>query len=338
MLSVAWLTHAVNVALLGRVMRACGLSWVAVVFAQVAFGLPPANIETLAWTVQWSAVLSVMFMLLALDGFFRAPTGPASFAWAAASALSFSRGVLAGPLLALGSLWPGGDRAPAGPAKRAIRAACYLLPAAAVAALIAVLATGNHQHMKGHWGEAAAFGTWYYCLNPAYHLLSVESWGWRTVVLLGLCKLALAGWAILRSQGRQRLLFVLLVAFDLGNAALLGIGRYHTGLLATVSSRYQYASLIGIAPLAGFWASRQWDRIPLPAVLRSLAASVLLAAGALHLCRQWGGELDPFTDSRGTESRRILLLEANPDPHSVPGIPGLPMDRARAIIAKYGLH
>jgi hypothetical protein len=107
MVATVWLTHALNVALLGRVMRTCGLSWVAVICAQVAFGLSPANIETLAWTVQWSAVLSVTFMLLAFDGFFRAPSGPASFAWSAASALSFSRGVLAGPLLALGSLWPG---------------------------------------------------------------------------------------------------------------------------------------------------------------------------------------------------------------------------------------
>src|ERR1035438_5327332 len=95
MVATVWLTHALNVALLGRVMRTCGLSSVAVICAQVAFGLSPANIETLAWTVQWSAVLSVTFMLLAFDGFFRAPSGPASFAWSAASALCTSRRICA---------------------------------------------------------------------------------------------------------------------------------------------------------------------------------------------------------------------------------------------------
>lgn len=338
MITLVWLTHALNVALLGRVMRACALPWPAVILAQIAFGLTPANLETLGWSVQWSAVLSATFMLLALDGFLRSPSGPGSFVWSAASALSFSRGVLAGPVLAVGCLWPGGGGGRVPPGRIAARVALYVLPSVGVGALIAALSTGNEHHMSGHWGEAAVFGAWYYCLNPAYLLFSVASLGWRTAAVLGICKLAIVGWSLLRSQGRQRLLFALLVAFDLGNAALLGIGRYHTGLAAAASSRYQYASLIGFAPLAAFWLSRQWDRIPVGAAFRGICAAGILAALAVHLCRLWPGTLAPFSESRGAESRRILLAEPNPDPNSVPGIPGLPMDRARELIAKYNLH
>src|SRR5580698_1238446 len=54
MIAIVWLTHGLNVALLGRVMRTCGLSWSAVFIAQVVFGLTAANCETLGWSVQWS--------------------------------------------------------------------------------------------------------------------------------------------------------------------------------------------------------------------------------------------------------------------------------------------
>jgi hypothetical protein len=338
MIAIVWLTHAVNVALLGRLMRTCGLSWVAVILAQAVFGLTPANLETLAWSVQWSAVLSVTFMLLAFGAFFRVPPRASSFGWAAASALSFSRGVLTGPLLALACLWPDRGAAPLRPARRAVFVAGYVLPAVGVALMIAALATGNHRHMGGHVGEAAAFGAWYYCLNPAHYLLSFESLGWHTVAALGLCKLSLAGWAIVRSQGRQRLLFALLVAFDLGNAVLLGIGRYHIGLPASLASRYQYASLIGIMPLVGFWFSRQWSRLSVPITLREISAFAVLAACAFGLCRQWPAVLDPFTAARGTESRRVLLGESDAGEHGVPGIPRMETDRAKFLISKYKLH
>jgi hypothetical protein len=337
MIVLVWLTHGLNVALLGRVMRACGLPWVAVAVALMAFGLTAANFETLAWSVQWSAVLSSTFMLLAIDAFLRAPFGLASYGWATASALSFSRGVLTGGMLACAGLWPATGAA-GRPSGRKLRALAYLVPSVGVALLIATMATGNHRHMSGHFGEAAAYGTWNYCLNPAHRLLSVDSNGWRTVVFLGLCKLALAAWAIARGRGRQRILFVLLVAFDVGNAALLGVGRYHTGLPTAVASRYQYASLIGIAPLAGFWVARLWDRIPAPAVLRSAAAMALLFAVAVLMIRQWPDELEGFTFSRGTQSRETLLEDPHPDPHSVPGMPYLDVSRAKALIKKYDLH
>jgi hypothetical protein len=336
MVVLVWLTHACNVVLLGRVMRAYGIGWLAVLFTQAVFGLTSGNLETLAWTVQWSAVLSVTFMLFALERLLAAPFTAAAALGSAASALSFSRGVLTGPLVVLGSLFPEANRAPAAAGRRlAFRAGC-LLSAAVVALLIDLLARGNHHHMAGHLGQAAAFGAWYYGLNPAHDLFSVESMGWRTVVILGLGKVALIAWALARSRGRPRMLFALLVAFDLGNAALLGIGRFHTGFAATVSSRYQYASLIGILPLAGYWLEAQWDRMPVSPTLRRAAAMAALGVGMGLMVRNWSGVLDSFTVWRGTDSRQALLAASGPGP--VPGIPTMTRERARELIAKYHLH
>lgn len=336
MIVLLWLTHGLVVALLGKVMRRCGLSWAAVALAQILLGLAPANAETLCWSVQWSAVLSVAFMLLALDAFLARPFGPGSFAWVGASALSFSRGVMSGVLLAAAGLWPGQGAGAKG-ARRAALCAGYLAIAVAVAAVITLFSSGNHRHMAGHWGEAAVYGIWYYCLNPAQRMLGVESWGWHTVALLGALKCALVAWALLRSGGRTRMLFALLVASDLGNALLLGIGRYHTGIETAVSSRYEYASLIGIAPLLGYWAAGMLGKVRLPAALRASAAAAALAVLAVAFCRQWRSEIGFYSEWRGSEPRRILLVEPHPGDHAVPGIPFMETDRAKAIIRKYGL-
>jgi hypothetical protein len=145
-------------------------------------------------------------------------------------------------------------------------------------------------------------------------------------------------WSLARSSGRTRALFIVLLAFDFGNTFLLGIGRYHTGLLASVSSRYQYGSLIAVIPSAGFVFSRMWARLPAPESVRRLGLAVLFTAMVWCLCRQWPDDLEGFTTSRGTESRRILITDPNPEPHAVPGFPGFPTERAKALIAKYNLH
>ncbi|HEY4988330.1 MAG TPA: hypothetical protein VII09_00910 [Opitutaceae bacterium] len=339
MITLVWLTHACNVMLLGRLMRTCGLAWGAVLLAQIVFALTSANLETLGWSVQWSAVLAVTFMFLALNGLFRSRLSWAPAGWAAASALSFSRGVITGLLLALGALWPGRDGLGGRLPRRLAFAAACAVPSVVVGALIALLApSGNQGHMAGHWGDAAVFGSWYYCLNPGLRLLGVESWGPRTVVAMGLVKFALMAWTLARSRGRTRLFFLILFAFDLANAALLGIGRYHTGLGAAVSSRYQYASLIGIMPAAGFLLSEACGRIPGPRALRGAALACLLGLAALGAYRGWSDALEPFTTTRGTDSRSLLLSDQPGGANPVPGFPGFSIVRTRALIAKYHLH
>ena len=338
MITLVWLAHALNVALLGRMMRSAGLSWTAVFFAQFLFGLAPANLETLSWSVQGSSVLSITFMLLAMDAGLRGRGLWRQVAWVALSALSFSRGVVTGPVAALGRLI-GAERGRSVRVQTRTRAAAVLLlPSIGVAALIALLAAGNHQHMRGHWAEAALFGLWYLCANPTHTLLSVESLGWHTVAILGLLKMALVVWSLARSTGPLRVLFLMLVAFEIGDAVLLGIGRYHTGLGAALASRYQYASLLGIAPMAGFGFSRLCAAIPGGrAAGRGVAALVLIVSG-LALVTAWPTVLEPFTTWRGTQSRRVLLVDPAPRSDAVPGIPAMRMDRARTLIEKYGLH
>lgn len=338
MLTIVWLTHALNVALFGRLMRAAGLAWAAVLVAQLAFALTPGNIETLGWSVQWSAILSVTFMLLALDCAFRSTDIRGPVGWSAASALSFSRGVLTG-FLAAGALlllhWRSlGERR-----RRLAFAGACVAPSVAVALVITVIVPSvSRSHMAGHWGAAAMFGAWYYCVNPMHHLFDIDSWGPRTTVLLGLLKVALVAWSLARSTGRTRALFAVLLAFDLGNATLLGIGRYQTGLLASVSSRYQYGSLVAVLPAAGFLFSRLWARLPAPESVRRLGLAALLVAAGWTMCRQWPVDLAVFVGPRGTENRRILISDPDPGPYSVPWFPGFPTQRAKDLIAKYNLH
>jgi hypothetical protein len=128
------------------------------------------------------------------------------------------------------------------------------------------------------------------------------------------------------------------LAFDLGNAVLLGVGRYHTGILTAVSSRYQYASLAAVLPAAALALDQLRLGLRIPTGLRRplLATGGLALAGGLIVC--WPIEVDHFTRWRGIDSRRILFEDPNPDPHGVPGIPFMPMDRAKELIAKYHLH
>lgn len=339
MMVLVWVTHAVNVWILGRLMRNCGVSWSGTLLAQALFGLAPANIESLAWSVQWSAILSETFLLLALDGFFRKRGSWLVVAWSAGSAFTFSRGALTGCLLAAAALVPG-PGAPSGRSfpKRIGWAAAYAAPALAAALVIMVFSGGNHRHMAGNFGQAAIFGAWYFSLSPVHCLLSVESWGWRTVILLGLLKVSLAAFCFARSRGDTRRLFAVLVLLDLGNAVLLGIGRFHTGLAATISSRYQYAALTSWAPLAGFAFSSFLGAMRLGPSPRAAAAACLILFSSLAMCQNWERELIVFTTERGVHSRQIVLLDPHPDSFSVPGIPFMPMWRARELVARYNLH
>jgi hypothetical protein len=124
----------------------------------------------------------------------------------------------------------------------------------------------------------------------------------------------------------------------MGNAILLGIGRYHTGLPQAVSSRYQYAALVGILPLAGFWLALQWERIPTSQTPRRVILAAALALAAACMCLRWPAELDPFTAGRGTEARRSVSAAPGRGDGRVPGSPGISMERAQELIAKYHLH
>lgn len=342
MLVLLWLTHAANTALLGRLLRRAGNGWFVVVFCQVVFALCAANIETLAWTVQWSAVLATTFLLLGLDGFLAAPQPSGRrLSWlavcTAGSALCFSRGVLTGAVLALACLLPEANRFSRPSARQLFCALLCLLPAIITAAVIILFASGNHQHPDaGRFWSAANYALWYFCLNPLHRLVEVDSWGPRTVAFLGLAKLALVAWCLWRSCGTVRTLLILLLAFDLGNSALLGLGRFHTGLETTISSRYQYGALLAGLPFLAIWLE-SLGRL-LPSWARTAAASLLLLGAGWYVMRAWPIEARTYAAERGSVARRLLTEPQSLTQDAVPGIPSMSTTRAKELAARFDLH
>lgn len=348
MLWLLWLTHALNTVLFGRLLLRSGLPWFATAVTLVLFALPTANLETLGWSVQWSAVLATTFLLLGLLWHERIAhrSDPGAFrryaplmAAAALSACCFSRGVLTGAVLALATLLPALlARERTGWVRRIGLAGLCLAPSVAVALIIVQFSGGNHQHMAGHVGQAVQFGLGFFLLNPAFLLLELN-WSTDTLWLAGGLKVAVVAGGLWLASPRVRLLLLLLLAYDLGNAVLLGIGRYHTGIMATLSSRYYYSSLLATLPFAALLLGEAVDRLVARPRGRQFAAAVLLAALTWHCFRGWPRDLPGFVGERGTELRRTMAAPvAAGAKATVPALDFMHVERGKALIRAYNLH
>ncbi|MBI2497030.1 MAG: hypothetical protein HYV75_03600 [Opitutae bacterium] len=198
---------------------------------------------------------------------------------------------------------------------------------------------GNHRHMAGHWIEAVEFGLGYFLLNPGYLLAGSSEPGPARLVLLAVIKLSLIIWALRHAAGRTRGLLVLFLAYDLGNAVLLGIGRYHTGFLSALSSRYNYSSLLATLPCLGLLLSCLADRVVARLRFRPLAAGLLLAGLAWHCLQGWPAELAGFIGWRGTAMRQLIQAPATSDPGAtLPALDFMHVERAKALARAYNLH
>ena len=346
MIAALWLTHALNTALFARLLRTAGFGFTATAFAAALFALAAANIETLAWSVQWSALLAITFFLLAALILVPRINAGIALRWpalaglallSAASALAFARGVLTGGALAAIVLLPLGAAPRAWPARLRVAAAC-LLPAAAVALTIFLVSPGNHRSLGEHWREMAQFGVCYWAATPLHRLLASVTWHWPIVLALGALKLALVISVFRHATRSQRVLLVLLLVLDLGNACLLGIGRHHTGLPAANSERYYYMALLCTLPFLAL-AFDAWLRaLPTPRLRTAFAAGLGLAL-AWQVARDWPQAAENFAAGRGRNTRELLLRQPNPPAeNAVPGIPFLPTKRARELIELYRLH
>lgn len=348
MLWAMWLTHAANTVLFGRVLLRAGFGWWVTLPSVAVFALTAANIEALGWAATFSGLLSVLFLLLALDWIARHPVECGrSFSLrlhlpvallVAASSCSFVRGVVAGPLAALALLLPAlvtGDRP--GLARRLPGAAFCLLPALLVAGLIRVYSPGNHHALAGHEGAILEFGSSFFLLNPAQSVLGAPLHPAVILALAGL-KVTVVLAALSRSRGRARELLWLLLAYDLGVALLVGIGRFHTGFESSLSSRYQYTSLITTLPFVFAAAEQAWLALPARRRLPRLAVAALLALAGACLAG-WPAALRPFVQWRGTEQRALLAQPATDDPDArVPALEIMHVERAKAVVRAFGLH
>ena len=197
--------------------------------------------------------------------------------------------------------------------------------------------SGNHQQLGGHWGEVLQFGACYFLLNPG-HVLGNTSLHPAMLLVLALGKIGVIAAALFLSRGRVRQLLLLLLAYDLGNSVLIGIGRYHTGFLASLSSRYQYSSLLATLPFAALLLSAALDRLP-RVRLHPWVATLLLILLAGWCLWGWPAELKTFTAWRGTEMRQLLAAPATSDPAArVPALEFMHVERAKALQRAYNLH
>jgi hypothetical protein len=349
MLVLLWLTHALNIALFGRLLSRAGFGWFPVLAAQLVFGLSVANLETLGWSVQWSAVLATAFLLGALLWLEMNAAAPRIWTMKlhgilllliTASACSFSRGVLTGGVVALALLLPLlAESKPVVSWPRVWPALLCAAPAALVMLAIGFFAHGNHEQMAGHGGEMLAYGLYFFLLNPFQALLDINPWGPAAVLWLGALKCALIFFVLRRTSGRKRALLLVLLAYDLGNAVLLGIGRYHTGLETAVSSRYCYSSLLATLPFAAAAIEFLLQRRPLPAVVHHMTIAVILLGLIAHSLRGWPAPLNEFCNWRGSGLRQLFSDEsAARTGAKVPALEFMPVSRAKELIRAYNLH
>jgi hypothetical protein len=347
MLAMLWLTHAGCAVLFARLLHRAGFSQPTSAAAVLVFALTPTNLETLGWATQWSAILATVFLLLGLWWLERHREETATFSarvhlplivFAAASACSFSRGVLTGAVLALGLFLPlllAADwRALA---RRVPTALLCLLPPLAVAAMIKLGSSGLHQQLGENLGRSLEYGLSYFLLNP-WHSLLGGSLHPGTLLVVAALKVGLMTAALWLATGRVRQVLLLLLAYDLGSAVLLGIGRHDTGFMATMSSRYQYSSLLASLPFAAVVLDALLTRLPAERLRLGTAVSVLVLLAGLCL-RGWPATLADFTGWRGTDLRRLIAAPATSDPSvRVPALEFMHIERAKALQRTYNLH
>jgi hypothetical protein len=310
-----WITHVLSLLLLAKILRQCEAPPAATVCAVLTFGMPWSNIESLAWSTQWTGVLSSAAYLVAWLCVLRLAGGrgaaprwamPVYLAALVAAPLCHARGILNG--LAIGgcllvcksfvrdrSVW-------------ALLCAGSFAAAAGVGAIyfIALPERGVVLH-PGAFKQMAGFSLYYLALNPALHLLllPVQQPGWSVVTLLGALKAAILARGFAVSSRKVRPFLLSLILLDLGYAAILGVGRFHTGPGAAVSSRYQYMSLLCFAPFLGMTLDDLLRRIGRRRA-RQVWTAAVLTAWALLLLWPWRREMAWWSRWRGSDIRQIV--------------------------------
>jgi len=323
MICLLWATHLANCLLLGWLLARFSAPPAAIAFAVLTFGLAWSNIETLGWSVQWGSQLALLFFLVAWHWLLHIIGGGGGVAGYAlclvASALTSSRGIISGLLLGLFLLFTAGHRG-----QKMFLCGVSVTPTLlATLAMVALVGHGSYANLPSGLSYAAH----YYLLNPLYHLVSIPH---KTVSILALCfygfvKIGVIVWALRKADERLRPLLLALVAFDLLNAVALGFGRYHTGINTSVSSRYQYISLLCFGPAAGLLVARS----------RLLLQAALFLVWVPILAYPWNRHAPRWAGWRGSEIRDRLAKVPDSD-HFDPS--SLTAGRARALTRLYQLH
>lgn len=324
MIALLWLTHLAIALLFGHILRRAGLPANGAAFAVLMFALPWTQMETLGWSMQWSAQLGLLFFFAAwsiLLGILENPRTPpvATGIYALcilAGGLCSARSIIAGAILAVFVLLSGTSR------KHQSLCAISLLPPAAL-----IFAMWLYVPRQGASLGAASYAAHYFFLNPLYLLISFpgRAVDTRALLLFGTAKVLFIAWALFTANRKSFAVLLTLLAFDALTAASLGYARSYTELATTVSSRYQYISLLCFAPFAGvaFMGLRR------DAQVLSLLASICLFG------YPWRTHVPLWAKQRGADIRFAIERKAGGgrfDPSS------LTASQARELIRRYELH
>jgi len=324
-----WLTHFLICLAFGWLLIRLRVPGAAAGFAVLTFGLPSSNIETLAWSMQWTGQLDILFFLLAWHALLTILGRRAVVGWyfwyvfcLFAGALCSSRGIVCGMMLGLFIVLTGDAR------HRIWLCLISLVPTALLVLATWLFVPPFEQTQVGYF----TYSLNYLLLNPLFSLfpfgltpIGMDAADPSLVVLFGATKLFVVGWAFYKSDRRLYPLFATLIAFDLATAAALGYARTWTGLSTTVSSRYQYISLLVFGPMAGIMVAR-WRRE---------WTMIAFVVWACFLAYRWQPALHDWVAWRGAGIRRALA--ENP--------PGAPFDpsnlstaEGRQLVEQFHLH
>ena len=321
MILLLWITHVAICMLFGWLLVRFGLPPAAIAFALLIFGIPWTNIETLGWSMQWSAQLGLAFFLAAwlfLLGTRRLDGGAAAcFLCLLASGLCSTRGIISGLVLAIFVLIRNRDR------QRFVLCALCVAPTALLAAVMWLIVP----HHEAPPGPALLYAGHYLLLNPLFLPLPLPRQGFDAGGLLvcGVLKAAIFIWAFREGGPSLRPLLWTLVALDLVVAVALGYGRWGTGLETVISSRYQYIPLLCFAPMGGILVAR----------LRTRLRVVVFLVCACGLGFPWKRHAEQWAGWRGSELR-TAIERAKPAEHFDPS--DLTASRARELVRLYRLH
>jgi hypothetical protein len=374
LLLLLWASHVANIWLFGTLLRRSEFGSVALTAALLAFGLSWTNLESLAWSPQLSQLLSVTFFLLAWVTLIRAgePRGQRlvdraiAMLFLLASGFFFARGVIGGVVLALYQV---GGRLVWKRRTFSVGSLTAVLGCSVVTFVATLHFAGGQMAQLGGVSPRSAiimtlYAISYLVLNPLLLLLRLP---WQdmgvstltsavgsgststiaaTVIILAvvsmsvaLAKLAIVAFALATSSGRTRLLLVTLIAFDIGNALILALGRSDLGLGTAVSSRYQYVSWLGFAPCLGIaFQSAAWrvaKRLTFVKRSLQLTTAVGLVALVALVALPWPLEASRWADWRGTAIRQEVRSKPSNEQVSFVVVTA---GRARELEREFGLH
>ena len=317
MVMLLWLTHAFNAALLYYLLKKVGIEAFGALFAALIFALTSTTIESLGWTVQWSALLSNTFFLLScltatqIWGNSRGHKAASLFflvLFLTCGALCFSRGVINCAVLA-GSF--GIVYLLKRDAKLLSNFLCgvlCLLPGLVAASMIFFNSGGNHHQISNMDQEVylkmGEFAFNAFSRNPLQSFFMESKDNLNAALLFMGFKLALIGaglFLVRRSDYKLKGLLLSFLLFDLISSVLLGLGRYHTGMQFAGSSRYQYEYLIALCPFVAVVINYFTKTLSV-----YFKAPILFVCCAL-LVMAWPKKMQEWSGWRGRDGRAVLL-------------------------------